>query len=105
MVAPHKTNGAEGSSITTGPAEGYTLQAEAKRIFNTLVNDPKLNLPQEARELVSTIEFDGDETQPFYPVPYKSAESQAAVLGYVGLLANAILKLRYGTAEEIKIDV
>ncbi len=106
MVAPHKLNGLEEKTNgTNGAAKGYTIQAEAQRIFSLLVSDPKLDLPEEAKQLASTVEFDGDETQPFYPVPYKCAESQAAVLGYVGLLANTIAKIRYGTEDSVKIDV
>jgi hypothetical protein len=62
-------------------------------------------VPGEAKALAHTIEFDGDETVPFYPAPYKCAESQAAVLGYAGLLASTIAKLRYGTEQDVKIDV
>lgn len=84
---------------------GYTMQAEAARILDTLVNNLKLNVPDKVKEQRSRLEFDGEETQPFYPTPYKAAESQAAVLGLVGLFAAAISKERYGLDQEIKINL
>ncbi|KAH8816703.1 CoA-transferase family III domain-containing protein [Xylogone sp. PMI_703] len=103
-MASHKAGSPE-DPVVTSSGSTYTLQAEAKRIFDRLVNDPKLDLPEESSKLAYTVQFDGDETQPFYPVPYKCAEAQAAVLGYVGLLASTISKIRYGEEEEVKIDV
>jgi hypothetical protein len=84
---------------------GYTMQAEAARILDALVNNPKLNVPNKVKEQRLRLEFDGEETQPFYPTPYKAAESQAAVLGLVGLFAAAISKERYGLDQEIKINL
>lgn len=84
---------------------GYTMQAEAARILDALVSNPKLSVPEKVKEQRSRLEFDGEETQPFYPTPYKAAESQAAVLGLVGLFAAAISKERYGVDQEIKINV
>ena len=84
---------------------GYTMQAEAARILDALVNNPKLSVPENVKEQRSRLEFDGEETQPFYPTPYKAAESQAAVLGLVDLFAAAISKERYGLDQEIKINL
>jgi hypothetical protein len=84
---------------------GYTMQAEAARILDALVSNPKLNVPEKVKEQRSRLEFDGEETQPFYPTPYKAAESQAAVLGLVGLFAAAISKERYDIDQEIEIDL
>lgn len=83
----------------------YTLQSEARRIFDKIINDPQLNIPAEVRSLEDKISFVGDEEQPFYPVPHKCAESQAGVLGLVGLWALAIAKDRYGKEHHCEIDV
>lgn len=83
----------------------YTIQGEAKRIFELILHDPRLNAPSEVKALESTVSFVGEETQPFYPVPFKAAEAQAGLCGYLGLLANAISKQRYGTEQEVVVDV
>jgi hypothetical protein len=83
----------------------FTLQEQAHSIFETLINDPKLSVPEAVKVQSHEVRFVGEETQPFYPSPYKSAESQAAVLGLVGAFALAIAKDRYGIEEECNIDV
>ncbi|KAJ4318832.1 hypothetical protein N0V84_006645 [Fusarium piperis] len=83
----------------------YTLQAEADRIFKSMVSDERLNLPQEAKQFASRVKFVGSETEPFYPVPFKCAESQAAVLGYIGTLALAISKARFNLDQDVSVDV
>lgn len=45
--------------------EEYTLQKESQRIFESLVNDKGINLPDEIKALAHTVKFTGDETQPF----------------------------------------
>lgn len=84
---------------------GYTIQAESQAIFERLVNDPRLKLPDEVKSLASTVKFVGEEQHPFFPVPYRCAEAQASLLGYVGLLANAISKDRYGLEQTVEVDV
>ncbi|KAL6228856.1 hypothetical protein BDW75DRAFT_250532 [Aspergillus navahoensis] len=94
--------------IETGAVGGekpYTIQSEAQRIYESIIKDSRLNVPEEVRELAEKIHFVGDETQPFFPVPYKCAEAQAGLLGYVGLLALAIAKDRYGIEQRIEVDV
>lgn len=93
------------ASSDMGIEGAYTLQSEAKRIYHTIVNDSRLEVPDEIRDLVDNVQFVGEETQPFYPVPYKCAESQAGLLGFVGLLAIALAKDRYGEEQTIEIDV
>lgn len=85
--------------------QSYTLQAEAARILSLILNDERLNAPLEVKKLASTVHFVGDETQPFYPTPYKAAEAQAGLCGYLGLLANAISKARYNIEQEVEVDV
>ena len=85
--------------------ESYTLGKEAERIFHTFINDEGLNIPDQVKALADRIKFGGDETEPFYPVPYKCAESQAGVLGCIGLFALAIAKERYGLEQQCEIDV
>lgn len=84
---------------------GYTLQKEARRIFDSIVSDPRLQAPDEVKAFASKVKFVGDETQPFYHSPWKCAEAQAALLGYVGIFALAISKQRYGLDETAEIDV
>jgi len=86
-------------------AGAYTLQGEAERIFLQLVDDARLDVPEEIKKLVPSVHFVGDETQPFYPVPYKCAEAQAALVGYIGLFASAISKERYGIEQDVEVDV
>jgi hypothetical protein len=83
----------------------YTIQGEAQRIYKTIVNDSRLNVPEEVKALGDRVNFVGEETQPFYPVPYKYAEAQAGLLGHVALLALAIAKDRYSTDQSCEIDV
>ncbi|KIV89139.1 hypothetical protein, variant 2 [Exophiala mesophila] len=83
----------------------YSIQAEAARIFNLILNDGRLNAPLEVKKLASTVRFVGEETQPFYPAPFKAAEAQAALCGYLGLFASAISKARYGIEQEVEVDV
>lgn len=85
--------------------QAYTLQSEAQKIYNSIRKDPRLNLPKEIRELADRVHFVGDETQPFFPVPVKCAESQAGLLGYIGLLALAIAKDRYKFDQHVEVDV
>lgn len=88
------------------PADkAYTLQSESQRIYQLLVDDPRLNTPVAVKALADNVHFVGDETQPFFPVPWKCAESQAGLLGYVGLYALAIAKERYGLEQEVNVDV
>lgn len=83
----------------------YTLQSEAQKIYDSIWKDPRLNLPKEVQELADRVHFVGDETQPFFPVPVKCAESQAGLLGYIGLLALAIAKDRYKFDQHVEVDV
>lgn len=83
----------------------YTLQKEANRIFHLILNDPRLQAPDEVKAFASQVKFIGDETQPFYHAPWKCAEAQAGLLGYVGIFALAIAKERYGVQETVEIDV
>ncbi|KIW24044.1 uncharacterized protein PV07_09783 [Cladophialophora immunda] len=83
----------------------YTLQSEARRIYEAIVTDPRLKLPEEVKGLRDRVHFTGDETDPFFPVPFKAAESQAGLLGYIGLLALTIAEDRYGIEQECQIDV
>jgi crotonobetainyl-CoA:carnitine CoA-transferase CaiB-like acyl-CoA transferase len=95
-------------TVQQGDTEGwgdYTIQAGSQAIFEQLVNDPRLNLPEEIKGLASTIEFVGEEKRPFFPVPYKCAEAQAGLLGYIGLLANAISRDRYQVEQRVEVDV
>ncbi|KIW88098.1 uncharacterized protein Z519_11208 [Cladophialophora bantiana CBS 173.52] len=83
----------------------YTLQSEAQKIFDKIVSDPRLNSPDGVKEFASKMKFIGDETQPFYPTPWKCAESQAALLVYIGIFAAATSKERYGLDQDIEVDV
>lgn len=83
----------------------YTLQSEAKKIYNSIWSDPRLKVPVEVQELADQVQFSGEETQPFFPVPYKCAEAQAGLIGMIGLFALAIAKERYGADEKVEIDV
>ncbi|KIW37714.1 uncharacterized protein PV06_10345 [Exophiala oligosperma] len=85
--------------------KAYTLQGESKKIFETILNDSRLNVPSDVKALGDRIKFTGDERDPFYPVPYKAAESQAGLLGLVGVFALAIAKDRYGIDQDVEIDV
>ncbi|KAF2846857.1 CoA-transferase family III [Plenodomus tracheiphilus IPT5] len=83
----------------------YTIQSEAHRIFSSIVHDPRLNVPKAIQRIADTVMFVGAETKPFFPVPHKCAETQAGLLGYVGLLSLAISRDRYGTEQRVEVDV
>jgi hypothetical protein len=88
-----------------GAEEPYTIQSEARRIFNAILTDPRLNVPEDVQKLTDKIDFVGKETEPFFPVPYKCAEAHAGLLGYIGVLGLAISKDRYGIEQHVEIDV
>lgn len=90
---------------TNGEGEPYTLQAEARRIFDSILSDHRLHVPDEVKEYSSMVEFVGEEKEPFFPVPYKCAEAHAGLLGYIGALGLAISKDRYGIEQRVEIDV
>ncbi|OQV07484.1 hypothetical protein CLAIMM_11911 [Cladophialophora immunda] len=83
----------------------YTLQNEAQRIFHKIISDPRLLIPDEIKAQAGMVKFVGEETQPYYPTPWKAAETQAALLGSIGLFATAISKERYGLDEIATIDL
>ena len=83
----------------------FSLQTEASSIFESILRDPRIDVPEEVQALSDNVRFVGEETQPFYPTPYKAAESQAGILGLVALFALAIAKDRYGIVQECHIDV
>ena len=83
----------------------YTLQAESQRIYEFILNDPRLNVPPEVKAFGDRVKFVGDERNPFFPVPYKAAEAQAGLLGVIGVFALAVAKDRYGIEQNVEIDV
>jgi hypothetical protein len=87
------------------PSSDYKLQEESRRIFQSIISDERLKVPEEVAALAASVKFTGDESQPFYPVPFKCAEAQAALLGYAGVLAAAISKQRYNVDQTVEIDV
>lgn len=82
-----------------------TIQTEAHHIFETLVQDERLQVPDEVKSLATRVQFSGDETQPFFPAPFKAAETHAGLLGYIGLWALKIAQDRYGLDQTCEIDV
>ena len=89
-----------------GAQEGYTLQAGARRILEGLAQDERLAMPSELRSLVGRVHFSGDEEQPFFPAPFRVAETHAAILGYIGIWALGIASDRYGSDDQsCEIDV
>ena len=89
-----------------GVQEGYTLQAGARRILEGLAQDERLAMPSELRSLVGRVHFSGDEEQPFFPAPFRAAETHAAILGYIGIWALGIASDRYGSDDQsCEIDV
>ena len=107
MAISHDPKVAPASTAVNGSTDEqtYSIQAEAARIFNLILDDGRLNAPLEVKKLASTVRFVGEETQPFYPAPFKAAEAQAALCGYLGLFASAISKARYGLEQEVEVDV
>ncbi|KAH7082313.1 CoA-transferase family III domain-containing protein [Paraphoma chrysanthemicola] len=83
----------------------YSVQKEAQRIYDCIINDHRLKVPREVLGLADRVHFVGIETEPFFPAPYKCAETQAGLLGYIGLLTLAISKDRYGIAPHAEVDV
>lgn len=92
-------------SVQIDSDHDYTLQGEARRIFEGMVHDPRLHLPEEGKKLASTVNFIGEKTKPFFPVPYKCAETSAALIAYIGVLASTRSRDRYGLDQDIQVDV
>lgn len=94
-----------GDASITEAKVTFSLQSEARTIFESILNDARLDIPEEVLGLADNVQFVGEESQPFYPTPYKAAESQSAILGLVAVFAIAIAKDRYNIVQKCHIDV
>lgn len=81
----------------------YTVQAEAKRLLERLLNDPKLYVNPEVKAAAERVEFTGY-ANPWLPVPVKFSESISAISAFVGASAAAVAEDRYGIKQGIRVN-
>lgn len=73
----------------------YSVPAVAREIFEQLLADERLNLPQAVKDAAPNVTFEGSDL-PFLCVPFKFAEGIAAVKGLEAAFAIAIGQERFG---------
>ncbi|KAA8904635.1 hypothetical protein TRICI_005441 [Trichomonascus ciferrii] len=87
----------------------YSSIDTCKDIFNRLISDPSfLPLPKEALDLANKVRFsfgESEEGKLFLPCPFKQAETISALKGVEGTVANAVGKARFGTTQNVDIDM
>lgn len=91
----------------------YSLVDNATSIFYSLINDPNLPIPEEARRLAkSNVSFfvppKGEgavDSEVVLPCPLKQCETVSALKAVEGTIANAIGKLRYDIEQNVSIDL
>ncbi|KAL4983185.1 CoA-transferase family III domain-containing protein [Aspergillus falconensis] len=83
----------------------YSIQAEAARVLEEhLLNNKALDITASFREAAKKVKFIGD-SAPFIPTPLKITESSSALNAFVGIIASAVSKDRYGLDyQEITIN-
>ncbi|KAL4994882.1 CoA-transferase family III domain-containing protein [Aspergillus recurvatus] len=74
----------------------YSIQAEAARVLEEhLLNNKALDIPDSFKEAAKKVKFIGD-SAPFIPTPLKITESSSALNAFVGIIASAVSRNRYG---------
>lgn len=82
----------------------YSIQDESKRVLETLLADPKLNIPQSISDAAKKVKFRGH-SKPFVPTPFKMTESSASLNGLVAAATSAVAADRYKIdTQDIEID-
>ncbi|KAI0891611.1 CoA-transferase family III [Annulohypoxylon nitens] len=80
----------------------YTIQAEASRIFRSvLLADPRLQIPEHVKATSLRTSFDPSAlASPFLPAPVKCTELSAALWALLATFGNAICADRYGLDDQ-----
>ncbi|ROV99784.1 hypothetical protein VSDG_02977 [Cytospora chrysosperma] len=74
----------------------YSIFTESARILNSVLSDPKLDLPASFAEAAKKVKFIGGDDQPFVLTPLKITESCASLTALVATAANVVAAERYG---------
>ncbi|VVT58927.1 uncharacterized protein SAPINGB_P006454 [Magnusiomyces paraingens] len=91
----------------------FSILDSVKTIFDTLINDQSLPIPDAARDLARTnVTFEVPErgegavdSDVVLPCPLKQCETVAALKAVEGSIGNAIAVLRYNTPQKVSIDL
>ncbi|ODQ78902.1 hypothetical protein BABINDRAFT_162566 [Babjeviella inositovora NRRL Y-12698] len=89
--------------MTVISSKSYTITAEATRIFNSLVNDPRLDVPEIVKCAARHVTIQARHEVPFLPTPLKMTESSTALWAYLSAWSLAIMNARYGLDEETAV--
>ncbi|ODQ78899.1 hypothetical protein BABINDRAFT_162564 [Babjeviella inositovora NRRL Y-12698] len=89
--------------MTVISSKPYTITAEATRIFNSLVNDPRLDVPETVKCAARHVTIQARHEVPFLPTPLKMTESSTALWAYLSAWSLAIMSARYGLGEETAV--
>lgn len=81
----------------------YTVQAEAKRLLDRLLNDPKLYVDPKTKAAAQWVEFTGY-SDPWLPVPVKFSESISAISAFVGASAASVAEDRFGIKQAVLVN-
>ncbi|TLD31407.1 hypothetical protein PspLS_01747 [Pyricularia sp. CBS 133598] len=84
----------------------YSIRQEADRIFrNTLLKDQRLGLPEKVATASERTSFDANAIDTVYlPVPWKFAETSAALWALAATYGNAIAKERFGVDQDVVVN-
>lgn len=81
----------------------YSVPAVAREIFDQLLADPRLAIPDDVKAAAADVSFEGSDL-PFLCVPFKFAEGIAAVKGLEAAFAIAIGQERFGKSAKAVIN-
>lgn len=90
----------------------YSVLDNSQAIFQRLVNDKSLPIPQAARDLAKNVQFvlpprseDAADSDVVLPCPLKQCETVSALKAVEASIANAIGKLRFQIEQKVEIDL
>jgi hypothetical protein len=82
----------------------FSILDSTQEALRTLVSDPSLPIPPEAKALLSKTTFTND-SEPILPCPFRQLEAVAALKAIEAAVANAIGKVRFGIDQDVTIDL
>ena len=89
------------TSVAISP---YSVLDESRRVFEDLLDDPRLSIPKETKALASKVQFLGT-SQPGLPVVWKFGEAINALKALEATIANRLFSTKFKTEpQDIVID-
>jgi len=82
----------------------FSTLESTKHALSILVNDTTLEIPREAKELVTKTTFT-NALPPILPCPFRQLEAAAALKAVEAAVANAIGENRFGFIQDVTIDL